>query len=294
MHHLRYFLAVARELNFTRAARVLNMSVPPLSQRIRDLERELGEPLFDRSTHHTRLSAAGEALLPLASSVVAEFDAIPQAISSRDRRVDVRLAVPDVLNPNHRRGLVESIRELEDRYRFTIRQMASLDMESALLSNAVDLAISHVGSRDDRLATISLYREPMGAMLDASRFPGRTSLTVADLRGYQYIQGPRHWDLGAGRADRLAANGVLTDADVRFSDTTGLLLFLRSTKGFSIAPVQSQAVTELGADECVVLPVEDLNITLTTYLVRRAADPGLDAAVAVLREVKVPPPDVDL
>lgn len=285
MHHLRYFLAVARELNFTRAARALNMSVPPLSQRIRDLERELGEPLFDRSTHHTRLSSAGQALLPLAESVVANFDAIPGLVGARDQRCDVRLAVPDVLNPTHRRNLSRSIRSLEEQYRFTIRQLPSLDMESALLSNSLDLAISHVGSSAERLATIALYREPLGAVVDASRFPGRTSLTLADLRGFTYIQGPSHWDLGAHRADRLAAHGVVVDKDAQFTDTSGLLVFLRSTKGFSLAPLESATVLALDP-ECTILPVDDLDATLTTYLVWRAADTRFDPVVDVLRRAR--------
>ncbi|GAA3582366.1 LysR family transcriptional regulator [Amycolatopsis ultiminotia] len=286
IHHLRYFLAVARELNFTRAARSLNMSVPPLSQRIRDLERELGEPLFDRSTHHTRLSAAGEALLPLAESVLTGFDAIPGRIRSRDRRTDVRLAVPDVLNPAHRRRLSESIRSLEQHYRFGLRQMPSLEMESALLSNSLDLAISHLGTSDERLSTIVLYREPLGAVVDTSRFPGRTSLTMADLRGFQYLQGPRHWDLGSRRAEQLAARGVLADPDAQFSDLSGLLIFLRSTKSFTLAPVESTTALALDPAECAVLPIEDLTATLTTFLVRRTAQSGLDPVVEVLRHAR--------
>lgn len=85
--------------------------------------------------------------------------------------------------------------------------MPSLGMESALLSNSIDLAVSHLGTSDDRLSTIVLYREPLGAVVDASRFPGRTSLTLADLRGFQYLQGPRHWDLGSRRAEQLATRG---------------------------------------------------------------------------------------
>ncbi|MBB4688131.1 LysR family transcriptional regulator [Amycolatopsis jiangsuensis] len=286
IHHLRYFLAVARELNFTRAARSLHMSVPPLSQRIRDLERELGEPLFDRSTHHTRLSAAGEALLPLAEKVVSGFDAIPGRIHSRDRRTDVRLAVPDVLNPAHRRRLSESIRSLEEGYRFSLRQMPSLEMESALLSNSLDLAISHLGTSDDRLSTIVLYREPLGAVVDRSRFPDRTSLTLADLRGYQYLQGPRHWDLGARRAEQLAGHGVLVDPDAQFSDISGLLIFLHSTKSFALAPVESTTVLALDPAECAVLPIEDLTATLTTFLIRRTAQSAMDPVAEVLRHAR--------
>ncbi|QIS16900.1 LysR family transcriptional regulator [Nocardia arthritidis] len=77
IHHLRYFLAVARELNFTRAAQEFHMAVPPLSQRIKALEAELGQQLFDRSTHHVRLTPAGERLLPWARQLIADFDALP-------------------------------------------------------------------------------------------------------------------------------------------------------------------------------------------------------------------------
>ncbi|WP_240437466.1 LysR family transcriptional regulator [Sciscionella marina] len=288
MHHLRYFLAVARELNFTRAARSLNMSVPPLSQRIRALERELGEPLFDRSTHHTRLSSAGEALLPLAESVVVQFDAIPAQISARDRRTDVRLAIPDLLNPAHRRRLGESIRAFEDSHRFTLRQMPSLDMESALLSNSLDLAISHLGTSDNRLATIVLYREPLGVVVDATRFPGRTALTLADLRGFSYIQGPRHWDLGARRAEQFAELGILVDQGTQYSDPSGLLVFLRSTKGFGLVPLESAAAFGLHSGEFAILPIQDLDARITTYLIRRATDDRFDEVVGVLRQAREP------
>ncbi|MGZ8178124.1 LysR family transcriptional regulator [Williamsia sp. SKLECPSW1] len=282
MHHLRYFLAVARELNFTRAAKSLNMSVPPLSQRIRTLERELGTPLFDRSTHHTRLTAAGESLLPLATSVVSDFDAIPRLIGQGAVREQVRLAVPDVLNPRHRRALGDAIRDLESQWAITLRQMPSLDMESALLSSSIDIAIAHVGTTHPTLSSRVLYSEPLAAVVDASRFPERTSLTTRDLRGMRYIQGPRHWDLGAGRTDRLAAAGAVIDTDAQFSDISGMLIFLRSTAAFTVVPIESEAVASLDRDEYAVLPVDDMRETLTTYLLRRAADSWLDPVAAVL------------
>jgi len=77
MLHLRYFVAVAEELNFSAAARKLHMAASPLSQRIKDLEHELGQQLFDRSTHHVTLTGAGAALLPLARDVLEQVNAIP-------------------------------------------------------------------------------------------------------------------------------------------------------------------------------------------------------------------------
>jgi DNA-binding transcriptional LysR family regulator len=79
LRHLRYFIAVAEELNFSRAARRLHMAQPPLSVAIKNLEGELGVSLLERSTREVRLTPAGEAFLERARHAVTEADAAVDA-----------------------------------------------------------------------------------------------------------------------------------------------------------------------------------------------------------------------
>lgn len=74
LRHLRYFAAVVAERHFTRAAKTLGIAQPPLSQQIRQLEEEIGTPLFTRAPRGVTLTAAGEAFLPHAEAALREAD----------------------------------------------------------------------------------------------------------------------------------------------------------------------------------------------------------------------------
>ena len=80
---LETFVAVARVLSFARASESLYMSQPALSLAIRNLEEELGGPLFSRTTRHVRLTPEGSALLPLAVQLLADFSNVKERLSQR-------------------------------------------------------------------------------------------------------------------------------------------------------------------------------------------------------------------
>jgi DNA-binding MarR family transcriptional regulator len=77
--YLRYFVAVAEELHFTRAAERLFVTQPALSKQVRTLERQLGAPLFARDRREVRLTPVGTALLPRAQRMLAEWDTAREA-----------------------------------------------------------------------------------------------------------------------------------------------------------------------------------------------------------------------
>lgn len=80
IHQLRYITALSQELSFQRAAKKVHISQPTLSQQIQKLEKELGTPLFERSSGGVRLTAAGETFIPKALSILDSLDRAMNAV----------------------------------------------------------------------------------------------------------------------------------------------------------------------------------------------------------------------
>ncbi len=93
LRHLRYFVAVAEELNFTRAAKRLGINQPPLSLQIRQLEKELGTPLFIRRTRGIELTNAGKLMLEEARVILKEVETAKAGVQRRARGETGRIVI---------------------------------------------------------------------------------------------------------------------------------------------------------------------------------------------------------
>ena len=87
LRHLRYFIAVAEELNFSRAAERLHVSQPPLSRQIRSLEAELKATLLDRNTQGVRLTRVGHAVLARSRKLVRDAESLLAKAQMIERRI---------------------------------------------------------------------------------------------------------------------------------------------------------------------------------------------------------------
>lgn len=219
---LGYFVAVAEELSFTRAARRLHMAQPPLSQQIALLEKDLGTELFDRSRRTIRLTPAGAALLPEARRLLADFEDTARLV----RRVGTgevgRLTIGFV--PSAMNGcLPELLRDFRGRYpdvELVLREMAPDPLLRAVRDGRLDTGILYRPVTDPALAQRPLYRENLlVAMPEHHPAAASHEIALADLRDEPFILPEQHDVPGihaaitatftsAGVAPRTAQRGV--------------------------------------------------------------------------------------
>jgi len=100
LRQLRYFVAVAEEGSFRKAAERLHLSQPPLSRQIRDLEEAFGTALFLRGSTGIALTPAGEALLPRAIALIADADALVEGVAGTIRAAPLRIGVTVAVQPD--------------------------------------------------------------------------------------------------------------------------------------------------------------------------------------------------
>lgn len=196
LRHLRYFLAIAEELHFTRAADRLGIGQPPLSQQIKQLEEELGTQLFLRETRSVSLTESGRAFLPHAQASIREAEqaimAAKRAMRGEQGQIRIGFTSAASFNPNVP-AIISSFREAYPDVELHLIEQATDNLLGALHSETIDIAFLRPtrGQRED-LLTIPLPDEDLWLALPV-RHPlsKRKRIHLIDLAGDSFILYPR-------------------------------------------------------------------------------------------------------
>ncbi|MDX1982762.1 MAG: LysR substrate-binding domain-containing protein [Bryobacteraceae bacterium] len=202
--HLRYFVVVAEELHFGRAARKLAISQPPLTQQIQRLEARIGFALFERSTRHTALTDAGATLLPLARAALEDVDRAVDA-ARRAGRGEVGqfvVATPPSVMLGGLPRLIRWFRRTLPDTGLLLREMSTSAVMEALESGSVDVGFLRCPQLPARLRELFRYREDVAIVLPRHhRLAAARRLKLHQLSGEPFVFFPRR--LGEGFHDEL-------------------------------------------------------------------------------------------
>jgi DNA-binding transcriptional LysR family regulator len=275
LRHIRYFIAVAEECHFGRAAERLHIAQPPLSQQIKQLEAELGVQLLIRSTRRVELTEAGERYLERARSIVAAVD--------EAGREATRVAAGEVGRVSL--GFVGSTTyELLPRLARVLRldfplveldlhgEMLTPDQVAGLHAGTLDLAFLRPPVRDPDLRLKVLRREPLVAVLPESHpLADLDAVSLEGLRSEPFITYPsQHRSVTYDAVfDACLASGFEPDVRQEVSETSTLVSFVAAGIGVALVPASVQHLRITGA---VYRPLEGEPAMIELAVAKRARD----------------------
>ncbi|WP_298290247.1 LysR substrate-binding domain-containing protein [Novosphingobium sp.] len=196
VRQLEYFLAVAEQSHFGRAARLCNVSQPTLSHQLRALEERLGVILIDRATQNAELTPIGREIAERAKRVMLEIRDI-RTVAARSRKQlsgIVRFGITPTLGPYLLPALIGALNAEQPDLRFYIREGIPTDQARDLASGKLDLLVGPAPVVGEELEVMPLFDEPM-AIVASRQHPlaGKPRLDRGDLAGERFLTlDPRH------------------------------------------------------------------------------------------------------
>jgi DNA-binding transcriptional LysR family regulator len=242
LRHLRYFVAVAEERHFGRAAARLHMAQPPLSQQIRQLEGELGLQLLRRTTRRVELTTAGEAYLIRARQIIAAVTSAAGEAQRVAAGLQGRLVIGCVGSATYSLlpQLVRTLREeLPDVEVAVQGEMLAPDQAQALADGRIDLGLLRPPVEDESLRVEVLRSDRLiVAVPDAHRLAGRRRIRLAELADEDFVI-----HAGAGRSvmhDTVLARCREAGFEPRIrhevAETSTLVTFVAAGLGVAVVP----------------------------------------------------------
>lgn len=188
LHQLRYFAAVARLGNFTRAAEACHVSQPTLSQQIAKLEAELGQSLFDRSGRGATLTDAGRAFKDRVDQALAMLDDAKECVTADTGAGRLVVAAIPTVAPYFLPRVLLTFARDHPRARVEVREYTTAECLAHLTAGEIDLAVLALPVRDEHLDTDPLFTEELLlAVPTGHRLAGKTAVRLKDLAEEPFV-----------------------------------------------------------------------------------------------------------
>lgn len=283
--HLKYFVAVADEQNFTRAAERLHISQPPLSRQIQDLEEELGTPLFERGSRPLKLTDAGRFFYGHATRLLEQA---AQAVRSTKRiaQLERRLVVGFVSSTMYGALplLVRKFRAANPQTELALTEMSTVEQIDALKIGRIDVGFGRV-RLDDPFIKREILREERLVVAIPSEHElarGEGALTLRDVAAQPLLVYPRTPRPSyADQVLSLLRDLALEPASVlEVQEMQTALGLVASGMGLCVVPA---SVHRLRPDEVVYRPLAEAQAVSPIIMSTRLQDQSAD--IALMRQL---------
>ncbi|MGH9129903.1 MAG: LysR family transcriptional regulator [Acidimicrobiales bacterium] len=292
LRQLEYFVAVTEEANFTRAAAKLHVAQPGVSAQIHKLERELGQPLLDRSARNVRLTQAGEAVLPCARAALAAVANARLVVDELAGLVRGRVAVGMIASVRFDlAGLLADFHDQHPNVEITLTEAPSHHLVEALRARHLDLAlVGSVSARPRGIGSQVVGDEALvAAVARDDPLATKTSITLAGLAQRRLISLRR----GTGLRSRFdeACTGAGIQARVAFEASTPHILGQLAARGLGVA-ILPESFTDAHSNQLHALLITRPGIRAQIELAWRAEGPTSPAARALVNHARSALPDL--
>jgi len=259
LRHLRYFVAVAQERHFRRAAANLNISQPPLSQQIHNLEEELGVQLLLRIGRRVELTSAGRVFLSHAERILQSVEKAAGDARRAQQGAIGKLAVGFIGSSAYSvlPWILSSFRSSVPEVELELHQQSIAEQVKALVEGQIDVGVLRSPISDSRLSTRGIFVERFVAALPAThRLAIETRISLRDLANEDFVvfppqPGMMFYNIVHGLCQKAGFAPRIVQTATPMQTVIGLV---RAGIGISLVP---QSVRQLNAPDIVYIDIAD-------------------------------------
>ncbi|WP_168232340.1 LysR family transcriptional regulator [Pseudomonas veronii] len=294
LRKLRYFLTVAEELHFGRAALRLHLAQPPLTRQISALEAELGFKLFDRTSRTVTLTAQGRSFLPYARGVLEQVELAQVIATKLAVGTAGQLALGYVSSIALSDLFSQAIQAFAQRFpdvQLTLVECASGSLGAQVADGRLDIGLSRLLPQNDAVQALSLGEERLVAAVSSdSPLASQAEISLARLSAFPLILFPA--DYGSGLNQTIEQlyrhHGVPLYAGPTGRQITSIIALVAAGQGVALVPACTQSLMNKGVTYRPLVEV-DARAKLLVLTRKEESNLSVQAFMAVIDEVAATP-----